>query len=314
MNAAGEIAPVITAANEALRRIFPLKPVAIRHRLSGHPLLTLPRIAQLASQLPGHSVECNSGRCPISQDPDAIPSVDLDPVEVVKSIETAGAWMVLKRVENSPEDRAMLEDTLLSVARARGFNSLLDAGFEQVEGFLFVSSPNSTTPFHLDSEDNFFVHIHGEKFFPSFDNSDRAIVGDDEIERSMTKHRNLKYDDRFAPRGTEFHLFAGDGCYVPYQWPHWVRTADTHSISMAITWKTREVRRLNDLHFFNSMLRGVRLPQQPPGRRPLRDALKLAFYRTVTTAIRPLRASLAMRRVLRRIALGKRANYYLKGA
>ncbi|MEA2925393.1 MAG: hypothetical protein QOD25_2515, partial [Alphaproteobacteria bacterium] len=188
------------------------------------------------------------------------------------------------------------------------------AGFEQVEGFLFVSSPNSTTPFHLDSEDNFFVHIHGEKFFTIFDNNDRSIVGDDEIERSMTKHRNLKYDDSFAPRGTEFHLFAGDGCYVPYQWPHWVRTANSHSISMAITWKTREVRRLNDLHFFNSMLRGVGLPQQPPGRRPLRDALKLAFYRTVTTAVRPLRASLAMRRVLRRIALGKRANYYLKGA
>jgi hypothetical protein len=101
---------------------------------------------------------------------------------------------------------------------------------------------------------------------------------------------------------------------VPYQWPHWVRTAGSFSISMAITWKTREVRRMNDLHFFNSMLRGIGLPQQPPGKQPLRDAFKLAFYRTVTTTIRPLRTSMAMRRVLRRIALGKRANYYLKGA
>jgi len=314
MNTVTEIAPVITAANEALRRDFPLKPFAIRHKLAGHPLLSLPRIAQLAAELPRDLIEYNSGKVAISQDPDAIASVDLDPVEVVKSIETAGAWMVLKRVENSPEYRRLLEDTLLSVARARGFNSLPDADFEQVEGFLFVSSPNSTTPFHLDSEDNFFVHIHGEKFFTIFDNKDRALVSDEEIERSMTRHRNLKYDERLAPRGSEFHLFAGDGCYVPYQWPHWVRTADSHSISMAITWKTREVRRLNDLHFFNSMLRGIGLPQQPPGTQPVRDALKLAFYRTVTTAIRPLRASLAMRRVLRRIALGKRANYYLKGA
>jgi hypothetical protein len=264
--------------------------------------------------LPRDLIEYNSGTVAISQDPDAIPQVDLDPVEVVRSIETAGAWIVLKRVENSPEYRALLEDMLLSVARARGFNSLLNAGFEQVEGFLFVSSPNSTTPFHLDSEDNFFVHVHGEKFFTIFDNSDRSIVGDDEIERSMTKHRNLKYDESFAARGKRFHLFAGDGCYVPYQWPHWVRTSDSHSISLAITWKTREVRRLNDLHFFNSMLRGIGLPQQPPGKQPLRDALKLAFYRSVTTAIKPLRASLAMRRLLRRIALGKRANYYLKGA
>lgn len=314
MNMSRTLAPVITAAGDALRRDFPSKPFAIRHRLAGHPLLTLPRIAQLAAKLPRDLIEYNSGKVAISQDPDAIPSVDLDPVEIVKRIETAGAWMVLKRVENSPEYRALLQDTLLSVARARGFNSVADAGFEQIEGFLFVSSPNSTTPFHLDSEDNFFVHIHGEKFFTVYDNTDRAIVDDAEIERSMTKHRNLKFDKRFAPRATQFHLFAGDGCYVPYQWPHWVRTGDGHSISMAITWKTRAVRRNNDLHFFNSWLRGIGLPQRPPGKQPALDALKLALYRAVTTAIRPLRSSMAMRKVLRRIALGKKANYYLKGA
>ena len=35
MNATIEIAPVITAANEALKRDFPLKPFAIRHKLAG---------------------------------------------------------------------------------------------------------------------------------------------------------------------------------------------------------------------------------------------------------------------------------------
>src|SRR3954469_9880891 len=209
MNTLTAVAPVITADCDALRRDFPLKPFAIRHKLAGHPLLTLPRIAQLAAELPRDLIEYNSGKVAISQDPDAIPSVDLDPVEVVKSIETAGAWMVLKRVEKSPEYRQLLEDTLLSVARGRGFNSLPDAGFEQVEGFVFVSSPNSTTPFHLDSEDNFFVHIQGEKFFTIFDNTDRAVVPDDEIERSMTKHRNLTYNESFASKGKEFHLFAG---------------------------------------------------------------------------------------------------------
>src|SRR3954464_12338446 len=210
MNTVTSVAPVITADNDALRRDFPLKPFAIRHKLSGHPLLTLPRIARLAAELPRDLIEYNSGKVAISQDPDAIPSVDLDPVEVVKSIETAGAWMVLKRVENAPEYRALLEDALLSVARARGFNSLLDAGFEQIEGFLFVSSPNSTTPFHLDSEDNFFVQIHGEKFFRVYDNEDRSIADDDAIEHSLTKHRNLKYDEAFKSLGTEFHLFGGD--------------------------------------------------------------------------------------------------------
>src|SRR3954469_19076606 len=136
MNSLTAIAPVITADRDALRRDFPLKPFAICHKLVGHPLLSLPRIAQLASELPRDLIEYNSGKVAISQDPDAIASVDLDPVEVVRRIDTAGAWMVLKRVENSPEYRKLLEDTLLSVARARGCDSLREAGFEQIEGFV----------------------------------------------------------------------------------------------------------------------------------------------------------------------------------
>ncbi len=236
MNAASQLSPVISADKDALKRDFPLKPFAIRHKLAGHPLLSLPSIAETRLRAAARPDRIQFRRALRSgQDPDKVKvQSDLDPVEVVRQIETAGAWMVLKRIEKSPDYRVLLEDTLLSVARARGFNSLKDADFEQVEGFLFVSSPHSTTPFHLDSEDNFFVQIRGEKFFTIYDNTDRAIVSDDEIERSMTKHRNLTFDDGFAPRATEFHLFDGDGCYVPYQWPHWVRTASTTSISMAI--------------------------------------------------------------------------------
>src|SRR3984957_12883284 len=210
MNTVTEITPVISADNGALRRDFPLRPFAIRHRLARHPLLTLPRIAQLASELPRDLIEYNSGKVAISQDPDAIPSVDLDPVEVVKSIETAGAWMVLKRVENSPEYRALLQDTLLSVARARGFNSLADAGFEQLEGFMFVSSPNATTPFHLDSEDNFFVHIHGDKYFTVCDNRDGSVVSDDDVEHALTQHRNVKYSADYESKSSCYSLQPGD--------------------------------------------------------------------------------------------------------
>ncbi len=120
MNAASGIAPVITAGNESLKRDFPLKPFAIKHKLAGHPLLTLSRIAQLAADLPRDLIEYSSGDADISQDPDKVKGVDLDPVEVVNRIQTAGAWMVLKRIEKSPEYRALLEDALTSVApRAR---------------------------------------------------------------------------------------------------------------------------------------------------------------------------------------------------
>ena len=312
MNAATHVAPIIMAENDSLVRDFPLRPFAIRHMLAGHPLLTLPRIAELAATLLRDLIEYNSGAAAISQDPSSVPAIDLDPVEIVNRIETAGAWMVLKRIDTSPAYRALLTDTLLSVARARGFDSLEAAGFSQIEGFLFVSSPNSTTPFHLDAEDNFFVQIHGEKIFAIFDNNDGTIADEAQIEHATAEHRNLPYNDSFEPRGTHFDLLPGDGCYVPYTWPHWVRTARSYSISMAITWKTDEVRRLNDLRVVNSMLRRVGAPQAAPGQSPTWDALKLAILRTGRGAVEPLRKSETMRRVLRRIALGKNANYYLK--
>jgi len=82
-----------------------------------------------------------------------------------------------------------------------------------------------------------------------------------------------------------------------------VRTVGSHSISMAITWKTREVRRLT------ICISSIRCCVASDGRKSRRASAvarraEARLYRAVTTAIRPLRASLKMRRVLRRIALG----------
>jgi hypothetical protein len=166
----------------------------------------------------------------------------------------------------------------------------------------------------MDAEDNFFVQIHGDKIFAVYDNRDGAIASNEQVEYSTTKHRNVPYNDSYKPRRTEFKLTGGDGCYIPYQWPHWVKTAGTYSISLAITWKTAEAMRQNDLHFFNSMFRSLGFPQAAPGVNPAWDSAKLAVWRSVRAVVEPLRASETMRRIIRRIALGKNANYYLKRA
>ena len=129
----------------------------------------------------------------------------------------------------------------------------------------------------------------------------------------MTKHRNLKYDESFEPRGTSSicsqataatcRISGRTGCAPPVvldlDGDH---LEDARSASPATTC-TSSIR---------CCAASACRSSRPAGR--LRDALKLAFYRTVTSAMKPLRALKAMRRVLRRIALGKRANYYLKDA
>ena len=83
---------------------------------------------------------------------------------------------------------------------------------------------------------------------------------------------------------------------------------------MAITWRTKAVHRDLNLQFCNSMLRKLGFPQKAPGHNPAWDSVKLTAYRTGAAVVEPLRSSLTVRRVLRRIALGRNANYYLKNA
>jgi hypothetical protein len=304
-------APTDTAA---LTHAFPYLPFGLKHRFTGSPLLTLPKLAELVRELPRDRLEYNSGKAAISQRPETTPTVDLEPEDIVRNIETAGAWMVLKSVEQEPAYRKLIEDALMEVARTRGHDSLEAAGFEDIRGFIFVSSANSTTPFHADADENFFFQIHGDKFFHVYDNRDRSIASEEALEASAIKHRNLPYEAKFDAKCTTYNLKPGDGVFVPYQWPHWVRTAGAYSISLSLTWKSDEVRRRNDIFAVNAMLRSVGMPQNPPGVNPALDAAKVAMFRTASAAVEPLRRNEGMRRAIRRLVKGRDANYYYRDA
>ncbi len=292
---------------------FPDRPFMYRHQLADHRLLTLAALADLAGRLDRDRVEYNSGRLKPDQRPDDVPGVDLPPAEVIRRIETAGAWMVLKNVETVPEYRALIAECLDGAALALGHPDARAAGMTDFQGFIFVSSANAVTPFHIDYEQNFFVHLHGEKFMHVFDNRDRSLVSEEGLEVHPGKHRNLPYRETFEERATVFRFNPGDGLFLPYTWPHWVRNGGDWSISMAITWKSPRDLRMNKLYFANAMMRKARLPQPAPGRRPLWDGVKVAGVSAMRAVLQPFRRSEGMRRRLRGLLFGRKANYYYRG-
>jgi hypothetical protein len=234
----------------------------------------------------------------------------MPPAEVVRSIETAGAWMVLKHVETVPEYRALLEACLCDAASGVGVSPEAFKEMKDLEGFIFVSSANATTPFHLDYEQNFFVHLHGEKLMHVFDNRDRILVSEEQLETAPNKHRNLPYREDFEARARAFPMQAGQGLFLPYTWPHWVKTGTQYSISMAINWKTPAILRMNKLYAANAILRRLRLPQPAPGQHKAWDGIKIAAYTAARGLLDPLRQSEGMRRRLRGLFFGRKANYY----
>jgi Cupin-like domain len=292
------------ASKKFLREAFTLK-----HHLVGNPLFTLPRLVALAKSMPRDHIEYNSGKISAGAKPEDIPQIDKSPEDVIRSIETANAWMVIKRVERDADYRAVLESFVREANVAAGRKP---DEFSDVQGFIFVSSAKATTPFHLDAEENILIQLHGDKFVRTFDNSDRKLISEEHMEISPSRHRNKPYEDWYESRATLHTLKPGDALHMPYMIPHWVSTGDSYSISMAMTWKTPEVIRLNKIRLMNGTLRHMGLPQKPPGASPILDATKVIAHDASRLIMDPFRKSEAARKLLRGLIYGKKANYYLE--
>lgn len=283
------------------------KPFQIKHELADHPLFTLPALVDLAAKMPRDKLEYNGGDLQPGQSFETIPRLDMSAGEVIDRIENHNAWMVIKRVDEIPQYRAVLEKFLLDMFAAAGRH---DQQYSQLEGFVFVSSAKATTPFHIDAEENILTQIRGSKSVHIFDNEDRSLISEEHMEISPSRHRYQSYQERYEQRARVFHLQPGDGVHIPYIHPHWVRTHDEYSVSMAMTWKTPEVERLNKIRLMNGTLRHYGWPQNPPGISPLADSLKVGIHDTARLVIDPLRRSEKIRGFLRGLIYGKKANYY----
>ncbi len=298
---------LLALEDDLVRSKFHREPFQLRHTLADHPLFTLPRLIELAKSMPRDRIEYNSGKVAVGQRPEDIPQIDLPAEEVIRQIETCDAWMVIKGVEADPEYRQLLHGFLQEVSDAAGADT---EPFSDLQAFLFISSAGSTTPFHVDAEENILVQIRGDKFVHIFDNSDRALVSEEAMEISPSKHRNQHYDDSYEGRAQVFALKAGDAVHIPYMWPHWVRTGDDYTISIAMTWKTPSVLRMNKIRLMNGTLRRFSMPQRAPGEVPFVDGVKVFAHDAARSVIDPLRKSEAARRLLRGIIYGRSANYY----
>ncbi len=292
---------------ETLETRFPNAPFAIGHSLSDHALFTLPRLIELARGMDRDRIEYWSGDQTPNQSPEETPTVDLPVDETIRQIEECHAWMVIKNVEHDPQYRQFLETTLAEVTKMSGVNA---EPMSDIQGFIFVSSAHSTTPFHIDAEQNFLIQIRGDKFVHVFENADRGIVSEEDMEISPSKHRNQPYSEEFEKRATVFEMSEGDGLFLPYMWPHWVRTGERYCVSIAVTWKTPSVLMLNRVRSMNALLRKLGMPQAAPGQYPALDKVKSGAYMLARAAIEPLRKSERSRRLLRQILFGRKANYY----
>ncbi|HKQ26592.1 MAG TPA: hypothetical protein VJT81_19255 [Burkholderiales bacterium] len=258
------------------RECFDRGPFQIGHDLTNHPLFEISRLMQLCRTLPETSVEYNAGNIPISVDSEKTPGNGLSAEETIRRIAECKSWLVLKYVEQDPQYRALLHRCLAEVAR---HSELLRPGMFLAQGFIFISSPGSVTPYHMDPEHNFLLQLRGSKRIHIFDGRDRSILTEEELEQFYGgAHRNLTYRNNCEGTGWTFDLRPGFGLHFPVTAPHYVRNGPEVSVSFSITFRTPDLKRRRMVHICNAFLRRRGLSPAPAGKHPRHDFLKYLFY------------------------------------
>jgi hypothetical protein len=256
------------------------RPFSVRHRLADHPLFALERLLELARELPEGAIEYNAGTLSVDQEPAKTPRNGLSPQETIRRITECRSWMVLWNVEQVPAYRDLLH-ACLAEAEHTGLPAARDV--IRREGFIFLSSPGSVTPYHMDPEMNFLLQVRGRKVMNVFDGSDRGLLSEEELERMHggQAHRNLRFKDEYQARAHVFDMGPGDGCHVPEAYPHWVKVGDEVSVSFSITYYTRQMERRQALYALNHSLRQRGWRPRPPGVSAWRDFVKYNAYRVL---------------------------------
>lgn len=260
---------------DIFRAAFSRAPFTITHHLAQHPLLALERLVELAGMLPPASVEYNDGNLPVAlADEQPSPRSRLTIEETLAGLERHNSWMVLQNVEQAPAYRELLDDCLREIAR---YSEPIAPGMQQGEGFVFISSPGATTPYHMDPEHSFLLQIHGGKSVTVFDGSAPAVLRPVDLEQfySGMRHRNMHLPEGAMPFAREFVLGPGDALHIPVTCPHYVRVGSAaYSVSFSVTFRTPELYRRRDVHYFNGFLRRRGLRPRPYGQSGPRDAVK----------------------------------------
>ncbi len=197
--------------------------------------------------------------------------------ETIRQVAEAESWAVLKNIEQVPTYRDLLIGLLDEI---RPEIEAATGAMLTPQGFIFVSSPNSVTPYHFDPEHNILLQIRGSKVMTQFPAGDTRFVPDEAHE---TYHaggpRELKWDDSFLGHGREFPLSPGDALFVPVMAPHFVKNGPAPSVSLSITWRSEWSYRESDARILNAILRARGFTPQAPGRWPQQNYARAYAFR-----------------------------------
>lgn len=257
---------------------YPEEPHILRHDLIGHPLLELEALAQLSERLPAANAEHAYAKQPIGVEGKP-PRPSISVAEAIRTIDTCGCWVALTFIEQDPAYKALL---LELIEELRPAITPRTGAIINPQAFVFISSPDATTPYHFDPEHNILLQMRGHKVMTQFPAADPDCAPSEAHETYHTGGgRELRWSDDLLAKGRPFPLNPGEGLFVPVMAPHFVRNGPEISVSLSITWRSEWSYAESSAHAFNAVLRRFGWQPRRPRRWPAQNRRKALAWRVM---------------------------------
>ena len=254
----------------------PWKVQPVRHHVSDHPLLQIDSLVQLSSRLARHgrirthSSDAYAGTA-FNHAPMLYPN-QKSPEETLANIASAKAWMSLLNVQTDDIYRGLVDEVLGDLKPAV---DRVDPGMSYRGGWIFVTSPKTITPFHMDKEHNFILQIQGKKRLMVWEPDDIVAVSEEARDLFHANHSRdlVAWREELRSRAHVFDIEPGMGAYMPSTAPHLVENGDGPSITVSFTYYTDATRRDARLHALHQRQRAKGGSPAPVGAHPWLDTL-----------------------------------------
>ncbi len=264
----------------------------VGHSLLGHPALSLENLGQVIPSLSKDQVFHSTGQL---EKTDNFDRAHLDRknglsiAETIERIRTSDSYVMVRQPETDPSFkdlyRQLVDDVSTLMVRRGVGRAPVDPML-----YLFIASPHSVTPFHVDRYSTLLLQFRGTKQVTVFPMFDERVVTAPELEAFMarTGERPVYRPDAEA-LGSTFDFAPGQALHIPFMAGHHVKNgADDVSVSLSIIFNTRQTDALSHAMRLNHRARRLGLTPTPVGRGGWRDQGKALIHRSVSRARRAL--------------------------
>ncbi len=291
-------APPPFLPSEGFSRCFDTRPFLFRHDLSQRELFALPVLYNLAKKAANSEVKPTRKKIVRQPTTPGFLIVEGRPLrwgspefhralaDAFEHFDTSKFRLKLTAVHEYDGYRELLAECTRSLSELTGvdFSRHYDRGIAT----FFISSPEETTPYHIDQEANFLLQIHGVKQVCLFDGEDRNIVSQKDLEAFWFGRSFIQQIPGSSCQ--RFDIGPRQGVFNPPFFPHIVKTGPHPSVSLSLGF-TRLRFPEAELHRMNAYMRKLGWEPKPPGINPSRDRFKSVVIRSAVAVKRSVMGS-----------------------